>query len=248
MLSRDTEAESKLLEVLRDNFARNERTGVHLTSLLEPRMSYWKATIPMPPTDAEVGFFSAGRGHEDAVQKLLGTDFKETEESEVFGIHLRPDFEAISDRVIPSGEYAEFKTRRSNLPKTDVEANAVMMTYRDQLRGYMALKGRNRMWLIVLSLVEGKDRKDPLSQSRPVFAVYREEMTEDERIEMLVLLMQMNDKLKAAFVNGDPFHLPLCTKWKCVRSVKVGSTWVKVPVCKWYNNCKPGDIEEDRRC
>ena len=75
MLTRELDREKRLYEVLREAFTRDTRDGVHLTDLLNPRQTYWRQLDPQPITDAEIGFFSGGRGHEDAVGKLLVKDF-----------------------------------------------------------------------------------------------------------------------------------------------------------------------------
>jgi hypothetical protein len=215
---------------------------MHLTSLLNPRQTYWRALDPLPITDAEIGFFSGGRGHEDAVGKLLTADFIETPEVEIDGIHMRPDFQAVSDRIIPLGEYAEFKTRRSNLPKSDEEANDPkkgLGSYRDQVRGYMALKRRPTMYLIVLSLTEGKTR-DPLSSSAPVYAVYKETMTQEELTATREHLISM--KILLGSPAGSDM-MPLCWSWLCGKWVKAlvrdGGAWSYVPRCPYYPKCAP---------
>lgn len=243
-IRREPEREKGLYDVLRESFVRTERTGIHLTSCLEPRLHYWSRLKPQPLTDAEIGYFAAGRGHEDAVGKLLVEDFVETPEEEIDGIHLRPDFQAVTNRIIPKDEFAEFKTRRSNLPKTDEEAATVFESYRDQIQGYMALKDRFEMYLIVLSLLEGKDRKDPLSTSKPVFAVYKETMTRPELVAKRSDLLARRQLVE----KENPKVMPLCAAWKCVRNVKTPSGWQRVAACKWHRDCRPDLVDPQREC
>ena len=252
MLARVPEAEARLYDALRESFGRDVRTGVHLSSLLNPLKTYWDQRNGRPPlTDRDIGYFTAGRGHEDILTKLLATDFESTPEEEIDGIHCRPDFRAVTSRVIPAGEYAEFKTRRSNLPKTDTEAQDALRSYRDQVRGYMALKRREQMYLIVLSLLEGKIHKNPLSQSQPVIAVYRETMTPDELTAEWTELQNRRTLLQL----GVKAMLPLCPAWMCGR-------WVKNPeydpatdnksrfnyfaVCPHYEPCQPQKRDPNR--
>jgi hypothetical protein len=249
VLERQPELEVKLYDALRESFGQQERTGLHLTALLNPRQTYWRNLEPLPLTDAEVGFFSAGRGHEDAVAKMLVSDFVETPEEEIDGIHLRPDFLAISDRIIPKGEYAEFKTRRSNLPKSDEEANDPkkgLTTYRDQVRRYMALKRRSNMYLIVLSLTEGKSR-DPLSVSSPVYAVYKETMTDAELTQERDYLISMKILLNSP-AGSD--QMPLCWEFLCGKwhraLVREGGAWSYIPKCPYYQKCKPWETDTNR--
>jgi hypothetical protein len=241
--------EQRLIVALKEAFGKDTRTGLHLTDLLNPRQTYWKQLDPQPITDAEVGYFSAGRGHEDALSKLIGTDFELAAEDCIDGIHLRPDFRALSDRIIPRWEYCEFKTRRSNLPKSDDDANDPkrgLVTYRDQIRGYMALKRRPAMYLIVLSLTEGKTR-DPLSTSAPVFAVYKETMTEEELAAIRDHLQAM--KILLASPAGSD-QMPLCWAFLCGKWVKAlardGGAWSYQPKCPWYGKCKPEETDSNR--
>ncbi|HSE45001.1 MAG TPA: hypothetical protein VLA89_06700 [Gemmatimonadales bacterium] len=246
MLTRVPEAEARLYDALRESFGRDVRTGVHLSSLLNPLKTYWDQRNGRPPlTDRDIGYFTAGRGHEDILTKLLATDFESTPEEEIDGIHLRPDFRAVTSRVIPAGEYAEFKTRRSNLPKTDTEAQDAFKSYRDQVRGYMALKRREQMYLIVLSLLEGKGR-DPLSPSQPVIAVYRETMTPDELTAEWTELQNRKTLLEL----GVKAMLPLCPAWMCGKWIKqpqdAKDKFKYHPLCPHYESCQPQNRDPKR--
>jgi len=239
MLARDPDAEVRLYDALRDSFARDERTGIHLSSLLNPMQEHWRRALGRPPlTNAEIGYFTAGRGHEDILTKLLESDFVSTPEEEIDGIHCRPDFIAVTDRVIPKGSHAELKTRRANLPKSDADAQTAFESYRAQVRGYMALKRQNEMYLIVLSLTEGKTR-DPLSTSAPVIAVYKEVMTDEELEQTRQELRERRGYLE----NGRVDRLPLCWSFLCGRwsKIKVGKevTWLYLPKCPYYADCQP---------
>lgn len=238
MLARDPDAEKRLYDALRASFGTDERTGVHLSGLLNPRQTFYRARDPRPLTNLEIGFFTAGRGHEDIVSRLLGSgDFELTPEEEIDGIHLRPDFLAKNDKIIPQGRHAEFKTRRSNLPKTDELAQDVFQSYRDQVRGYMALKRQREMYLIVLSLLEGKT-KDPLSRSGPVIAVYRETMADEElRTEREKILLN-----KSLLEIGVPSLMPLCWEFVCVE-------WVNKELkakCPYHPDCHP-ELKDPKR-
>jgi hypothetical protein len=236
MLTRDPEAEKRLYDALRLSFGSDERTGIHLSALLNPLQEYWRRKEGRKPlTDSEIGYFTAGRGHEDLLTRLLVDDFESTQEEEIDGIHLRPDFRALNDKIIPKGAYAEFKTRRSNLPKTDAEAQSVFQSYRDQIRGYMALKNQPEMYLIVLSLLEGRNG-DPLNPTRPVIAVYKETMTK----EVLEITREDFKVRKVLLEQGLNHHLPLCWAFLCgkwTRNSKWG--WKYEPKCPFYSKCEP---------
>ncbi len=287
MIARCLALEVNFYDCLRESFGPQARGGIHLSGLVSPRQEFWQHAVPMVPTDDELGYFTAGRGHEDALQRFLGQDFKHTEEALIDGILLRPDFEAISNRIIPLGEHAEFKTRRANLPKNDDEAQEAFSHYRHQVRGYMALKRRNTMYLVVFSLVEGKTG-DALSRSHPVFAVYVETMTDAElEAERQALQARRATLLlaRAAHAAGDTnavemelLMMPLCEDWMCGKataampikcltpgcgkeyesSIKwarqhgaqtghnIPVKWGYLPRCKWYQYCRPWEIDSSR--
>lgn len=246
MLVRDPDAEVRLYDVLRESFGNDVRTGTHLSALLNPVQEHWRRTKPpIPKTNAEIGYFIAGRGHEDAIARLLEKDFVETVEEVVDGIHLRPDFVAVSDRIIPKGSHAELKTRRMNLPLLNSDLNKAFQTYRDQVRGYMALKRQSEMYLIVLSLLEGKT-KDPLSKSEPRIAVYKETMGE---LELLNLRNELQAR-KYDLEHGNWNQLPLCWDFLCGKwtPIKVGTEkkFVYLPKCPYYQACRP-DLKDPKR-
>jgi hypothetical protein len=237
MIARDSVAERALYDAIRESFAKDERTGTHLSALLNPLQEYWRQVEGRTVTDTDLMYFTAGRGHEDILARLLDQDFELTPEAEIEGIHLRPDFRAISDRIIPKGKHAEFKTRRANLAKTDEEAQEAYQSYRDQIRGYMALKDQGEMYLVVLSLLEGNKGDG----TKPVLAVYRETMTEGERLVLRTALIQR----KILLENGVTSLLPLCWEWLCGKLTKVKKddekekVWVYEPKCPHYYSCQP---------
>lgn len=238
MIARDSAAEGRLYDALRDSFGSDQRLGIHLSSLLNPRQTHFRRLDPRPLTDDEIGYFTAGRGHEDIITRLLASDFESTPEEEIDGIHLRPDFVAVTDRVIPKGCHAELKTRRSNLPKTDQEAGYAFKSYLDQVHGYMALKRQETMYLIVLSLTEGKTG-DPLSKSRPVIAVYKVTLSE---LELAKIRKDLHAR-KTLLEIGNVAVMPLCWEFLCVK-------WVKrelLKKCPYYDQCKPYDLDPKRK-
>jgi hypothetical protein len=251
MIARDLVAERALYDALRASFGQDERTGTHLSALLNPLQEYWRRVEGRTVTDADLMYFTAGRGHEDILSRLLGQDFELTPEAEIEGIHLRPDFRAISDRIIPKGKHAEFKTRRANLAKTDEEAQEAYKSYREQIRGYMALKDQDEMYLIVLSLLQGSKGDG----TKPVVAVYKETMTRGEMLALRTALIQR----KILLESGVTSLLPLCWEFLCGKWVKktekvtaedgwksTKATWTYEPECPHYASCKP-QLRDPRR-
>ncbi len=63
---------------------------LHVSDLLNPRWAYFQRVMPRPITDDELGYFIAGRGHEDALWRLHG--YQQGEQRIAYGISFRPDF------------------------------------------------------------------------------------------------------------------------------------------------------------
>jgi len=223
-IARSPGKERIILDALRASFT-EVRTGVHLSDLLKVRQAYWGRVLPSPPTDIDVLYFLAGRGHEEVFARLCGVQVGASEAKHVGipefvageqrfkrGISYRPDFRWYA---LP----AEFKTRRSNLAKEGEEA-VTYDNYLEQAKGYAALDEVKAAHLIVLSLLEGRNNSDPLKPTHPELAVYDVEWSDGE-------LSQMNDyldkqhmafALSLAFRNHEP--LPLCAPWMCGKNVK----------------------------
>lgn len=239
MLARCPELEKGFYTALRESFGSNARDGVHASGLLQPRKEYWNRAVPKPATDEELGYWTAGRGHEDALSRFLQDDFGPTPQAVIDGISMRPDFVSLTGRIIPAGAYAEMKTRRSNLPENDQEAQEKFGSYREQMRIYMALRRRMEMYLIVLSLVEGKTQ-DALSRSSPVWAVYRETFAdvaelEAERAKWLarrdgfLTLLEAQASGVQQFIDAALLATPLCADWLCGKATP---EMTRKPLCQ----------------
>lgn len=221
--------EAHLLDEMRRSFAEQERTTekIHVSDLLTPRRAYWSRVLPRPLTDEEIGYFVAGRGHEDAVGRVSGVTQGETRE--IDGIWLRADFYT----SIP----LEFKTRRRGLAETDEDAAERYGHYIDQLRAYCALLEREAGWLWVLGLVAPTGSGNG---TRPEFQVWEITFTRDELQKEREELRVRRDALRVAWEMASRQSatnlptvkilapLPLCPAWQCGRAVP---TQLEPPVC-----------------
>lgn len=220
-----------LLTQMRNSFGLNVRDGIHLSDLLNPRRSYWARVLPMPPTDDEVLYWTAGRGHEDALGRIAGLDSTPQQFYAVEGgeaISYRPDFTW-------QGLKAEFKTRRANLAQ-EGEETVVYDSYLDQILGYCSIENERRATLIVFSLLEGRSN-DPLRPTHPEIRVYDVEFTQQEldnkREELLTRRADFERELVAhsmeqlAAAAGDRLARiersaqALCKAWMCGKPTKV---------------------------
>lgn len=223
-IARSAARERILLDAFRASFAREERTGVHLSDLMKPRKSFWGRRLPIPPTDTECLYFLAGRGHEEVFARLCGVQVGATEVKHVpipglvageqrfkHVISYRPDFRWDE---LPM----EFKTRRKNLAKPGEEA-LVYDEYIEQHRGYCALDGVPGGFLAVLSLLEGSNG-DPLTPTRPELAVYEIVYQAEELAVTEARLIELRDAFIASLEQGDHATLPLCPAWACGKNRK----------------------------
>lgn len=244
-IARNAAKERIILDALRASFT-EVRTHVHLSDLLKPRQAFWGRTLPIPPTDSDVLYFLAGRGHEEVFARLAGVQVRATEVKHVpvpefvaaeqrfeIGISYRPDFRWY-------GLPTEFKTRRSNLAKEGEEA-VQYDNYLEQLKGYVALDGTpsRRGHLIVFSLLEGRSG-DPLNPTHPELAVYDVEFSADEIVHMLQHLTDQRVAFELAVPAKDHKPLPLCPPWMCGKNRKVVTRPAFCSGCDKSINHKPG--------
>lgn len=200
-ITRNPDREKVILDALRESFD-EPRTGVHLSDLMNPRQAAFKRVMPLPPTESEILFFLAGRGHEEVFARLAGVEvgaskvkyvkipgFVAGEEREKHGILYRPDFRWDTKPF-------EFKTRRRNLAKPGEEPT-VYDTYLDQLKGYCALDEQPWAGLGVLSLLEGQTG-DPLNPTHPELAVYDVQFSPGDMRNMTDYLIEMRAQFAAA--------------------------------------------------
>ena len=229
-IARDLEHTAAIIDSIRLSFTKDAREGIHLSDLLNPRRSAWQRVLPLPPTDADILFWLAGRGHEDALGRVSNLAVA-TEGRWEWGlpsdapVMFRNDF-------VDDGEPIEFKTRRANLAAPGEEA-VIYDTYLDQLRGYCALLGKRRGRLVVFSLLEGKSATDPLKPTAPEIVSYTVEFTHEElgatRRELaerayefqVYLVADSIAKMASPTPKLDPpSHLPLCKAWMCGKMKK----------------------------
>jgi hypothetical protein len=213
IVDRSEEIEDALQLVMRQSFAET-RTGVHLSDLLSPRQSHWKRKLPLLPSKATAWYFALGIGHEDALARMLAADpdLVVTEQKERFGISYRPDFTY-------RGAPAEMKTRRANLAEPGEEA-LTYDRYLTQLRGYCALENATTGYLLVVSMLEGRDNRDPLKPTEPAFRVHPVTFTADELQETRVWLFDRRNAFIEANESGDGSGLELCAAWLCGKQRK----------------------------
>jgi hypothetical protein len=218
IVARSEADEAALQLVMRQSFSET-RTGVHLSDLLSPRQSFWKRQIPLLPSAATAWYFTLGIGHEDALARMLAKspDLSVTPPKERDGISYRPDFTYL-------GAPAEMKTRRANLAAPG-EESLTYDRYLTQLRGYCALEDTPERpcltgYLLVVSMLEGRDNRDPLKPTEPAFRVHPVTFTAAELDETRRWLAERRDSFLAALASKDGMMQPLCAAWMCGKQRK----------------------------
>jgi hypothetical protein len=219
-ITRREDMEQLTLDEVRASFAREERTTaeIHVSDLEVPRKAYWGRLLPRPATDDEIGYFVAGRGHEDVYGRISG--LLRGEAREIDGILLRPDFYT----TIPT----EMKTRRRGLADTAEEAVTKYDTYIERCRNYAALLNRPAAWLMVLGLVQ--EQAD--GTTKPAWQWWEMEFTPEELAAALATLHRRRDRLAAAWQdvaqhgrNGQHRALDLCPTWQCGKQSTTFEPW-----------------------
>lgn len=239
-IERNPKRETLVLNQIRKSFTdEGPRTGVHLSDLLSPRRSYWSRVRPLDPTNSDVLYWLAGRGHEDALGRVAGLVVTEqkfwhptSDIPSTLPISYRPDF--TFNGLFPG----EFKTRRWNLPEPGEEA-IQFESYLEQLRGYCAIEGSNYGLLLVLSLLEGKNRNDPMSKSEPALAAYDVFFSDEELAGTREWLEERRDTFVTALMSRDHTTLPLCKDWMCGKPKKVIDQGAYCHKCEKEVNHKP---------
>ena len=210
-IAKNPERTTQILDLIRetfieDNKKRNEDGSIHLSSLLTPKMAYWQKVKPLPPSDSDIQYFIAGRGHEDAMHRVTGLSHVPSKEWQ--GIKYGIDFY--------HGHPSEMKTRRRYAAKEGEELERYDH-YLKQLLGYCAVEFDCFGYLWVWSLMEKQDEY----KTAPEFVLYDVEFTISELQAEQKRLLKTKDDLLVALPSGlNLGHrgLPNCPKWMCVKT------------------------------
>lgn len=234
-IHRNKNLERQIMDRGREFLESRERAeGIHASSLLQPRLHYFRTLKPMPLSDKEVGFFIAGRAHHEvilAVMKKAKEIGEKADEgsSEWKGIHYSPDYRL--------GFLAEIKSSRRQHAPPDNDEEALKEeydNYLNQLAQYMAVEQQHRASLIIFYISMRHD--DANKTTYPEIHCYDVTMTASELDTVRREMLAKKALLEKALKTKKHTILPLCPAWMCTRG------GIKGPViqeCKYYNDCKP---------
>jgi hypothetical protein len=218
---RDKKVERNYLGKIQKSYENKERTGLHVSDVLDPRLWYWKNKKPLPLTDAQIGYFLSGEILHVGVQTKLGIV---KEKKVLFG-----NVKGSIDLPSIEGHPGELKSSRKwTIPEVPEE------TYIDQLIYYCAADGSSTGYIWVFYFTPGRNWKHNKSTD-PTFIMWRCEFTDKEIEQAKKRLTVLPKKMLKAEREGDHTILPLCHKWKCCADSKWG-TEVR---CPYWEDCKP---------
>lgn len=229
-LSRSKKTETALFHKFREYLDRSLRTGVHVSDLMSPLLTYWKRKAPKSLTDDECLYFLAGQAHHyflvAAVTGVEGTQEESLYDAET-GITYSPDLLQMR---------GEFKTTRAQrIPQSEEEVKRKFAEYIKQCRAYAALARSNTWKLIVYFLSVPDTSNARYTRNRVYLRAYELTFTDTELAKERRRLKELSAALTSALTADSPDALPLCAAWKCYESVD----GQKVGKCQWWNDCKP---------
>lgn len=216
-IKRNQSIEDWAMGEIQNNWGSETREGIHLSDLLAPRKKYWQTIKPMKPSLKEISYWTSGNAIEDKFLKAIGYGKGETREWQ--GIFYSPD----TFFNFP----AEIKTRRRALAKEGEEAQ-VYDHYLKQLKGYCAVEGKQKGWLIVLSLAEKQDNNKTMPEWRYYDVMFTQEELGEERQRLINMWTLLCDSIIRK-VHG---LLPECPQWMCQKKI---ITMTLAPKCLTCN-------------
>lgn len=209
-----------ILEALAKKY-NEDRDGIHVSDLLCPRQSVFKATSPKPLTNMELGFFLLGRSMHEAAQELM----RNSDEPGRFRVEKEVWFDQDLEAHIDLFDSA---TRTPLELKTARVADMVQPKphYLKQLHRYMAMTNslNGNVIVFMINHFQSKINKDTPLKEWPIT------FTPEQLLEAKVQLLRDKTMFKIALDAKDPAkaHGVMLDKelnWLCTN-------------CKWLNECQ----------
>lgn len=237
---RDAAVEALFYEKAAAFLAQHERdysgTTFHVSDVLWPRKSYFKATVLTPLSRGEIGYYLAGRGHHAIIEAVMvadGGQQEQTVQATENGITIigSPD-------VKLDGKPYEVKTsRRWQIPDEPDEH------YLAQLCAYCALLGVQVGYLVGFYITPGRNPKLGKMSTEPEIVAWRIEFTPEETAHQRAWLFWAGRALRKALDTRNPSKLPLCEPFMCGVPGRGGTYRV---ICPFYEQCQPYTVDPAR--
>lgn len=193
------------------------RDGIHVSDLTRLKSAYWQKTRPdILPTEEEVGYFLAGKGHHGIVQYITTKPQYQEYEVEYGGVVGHID-------MLRNDIPVELKTTRDYELKSPEELAGERSHYFEQLGFYCAMADsrEGRLYLFYLT---AKD--DENGGTKPLIEVYDVEYGSLDPIRRE--LLRRKENLERALDESDPSLLPDCPDWMCSN-------------CRYKDLCRGGE-------
>ena len=211
-IDRDLEEEKDLLAKSRAYLEKSDRTGIHATDLMDPRISYFKKLTGAPIPDRLINMFIVGQIAHSIIEVVKSGTGDYTRPSDV-GTKVFNDLHYSPDFLNFKGEPDEIKTTRSFYPpnKAYLPDDDTFHMYLEQLLTYMAAEEKTvgRLTILYLNL-KGED-----GRTSPQFYVWKVEAEIGAIKAMQKVLGKAKNELEFALGTKDFSALPLCRRWKC---------------------------------
>lgn len=228
-ITRDKKEENVIFNLAKAYLTKEDRTpGIHASGILDPRMEYFKITMPKDLTGREVWFFVIGKIlHAMILAMMDGKDVSllTTDEGSRFskelGISWSPD--AVKG---PKGIVRELKTTRSlYAPTSEAHAKKDLQMYIEQDLVYMAASNtyEAKVWVLYINLKNKVTRC-----TDPAMRCYKFEIDARALSNAKKEVIWTREMIELAVKKKNPSKLPLCRDWKC-----------GAENCKWWNDCRP---------
>lgn len=191
------------------------KPGVHVSDLIFPRKTFWRRIREHPLTDAEMGYFIAGRAHHQILQVLLEhPDFHEVP-VELDEIHGTVDI--FGEDVI------EIKTTRSPIVH---HANKLPDHWLEQLGMYVSMvyptSRKGVGYLVIFYLGVRSEGNIPMLKAYKITFENLDAIREKMKLTRLLL--------QEAVASSNPVMIPYCPDWLCKKGKK--------GECAYYSPCK----------
>lgn len=236
--------EEEIYRKLEAALAKERQRGedIHASDLSSPMKAYWQRVHPLPPTRDEIAFWLTGRAHHYfMVHAQTGVDDSQEESLYVqdLDLYYSPDLNTAK---------GEFKTSRSwRIPDSEEEALRDFESYEKQCRVYAAARKVTEWYLVVLYLNPPPRELD--GRKVPLIRAYKYSFTKKEILDERKKIKRQVAEIRTAIQQRDPSSLSWCTSYFCYKKVGQGRGRPSkiVPLCKYFDICKPPAPRKDDR-
>lgn len=221
-IERDYDEEKDLLAASRAYLEKDERTGIHMSDIMDSRLAFFKWLHAGPIPDRLINMFLVGQALHAVLLCVKGGTDDYTRPPDGGTKHFQ-EIQYSPDFLNVKGEPDEIKTTRSfYLPKVAyLPDDKTYHMYLEQLVGYMAAEDK-QIGRLTLLYINHKDE----FRTAPAIFVFKVTCTPEQLAAMRKVITIASNKLSKAKETKDFSLLDLCRSWKCKD-------------CEYWDECKP---------